>query len=146
MSCTRCRLRRDHYSRFYHVLETITLGDEPEVSSVRVGGASELSRGLYRTERHQSPFCIKSQAPAAFDALFSLARSLGMPLVLSYSPYDDGHRPGLMTIDQICAIGAEHYSDVDIRSAGRVAHSKLNADRLNSAMMYDAEVLVVCRP
>jgi hypothetical protein len=137
---------RDHYSRFYHVLETITLGDEPEVSAVRIGGKSRLSRGLYRTERHQSPFCIKSQAPAAFEALFALTRSLDVPLILSYSPFGEGHRPRLMTIEQICAIGAEYYGSVDVCSAGRVAHSKLNADHLNSEVVYDAEVLVVCRP
>jgi hypothetical protein len=51
-----------------------------------------------------------------------------------------------MTDEQICAIGAEYYTSVDVYSAGRVAHSKLNADRLNSKMVYDAEVLVVCRP
>lgn len=137
---------RDHYSRFYHVLETITLGDEPEVSTVRIGGTSQLSRGLYRTERHQSPFCIKSKAPAAFEALFALTRSLDVPLVLSYSPYGEGHRPRLMTIEQICAIGAEYYTSVDVCSAGRVAHSKLNANHLNSKVVYEAEVLVVCRP
>jgi 16S rRNA G966 N2-methylase RsmD len=137
---------RDHYSRFYHVLETITLGDEPEVSPVRIGGTSQLSRGLYRAERHQSPFCIKSKAPAAFDALFGLTRALDVPLILSYSPYGQGHRPRLMTIEQICAIGAEHYGSVDVCSAGRVAHSKLNADHLNAEVVYEAEVLVVCRP
>jgi hypothetical protein len=128
------------------VLETITLGDEPEISAVRIGGTSQLSRGLYRTERHQSPFCIKSEAPAAFEALFALARSLEVPLVLSYSPYGEGHRPRLLTIEQICAIGAEYYTSVDVCSAGRVAHSKLNANHLNSKVVYEAEVLVVCRP
>lgn len=137
---------RDHYSRFYHVLETICVGDEPEVSSVVIGGATQLSRGLYRAERHQSPFCIKSKAPTAFDTLFGLTRSLDVPLVLSYSPFGDGHRPRLMTIDQICAIAAEHFSHVDVRSAGRLAHSKLNADHLNSDVTYEAEVLLVCRP
>jgi adenine-specific DNA-methyltransferase len=137
---------RDHYSRFYHVLETITLGDEPEVSTVVLGGETQLSRGLYRSERHQSPFCIKSKAPGAFNTLFELARTQDVPLVLSYSPYGEGGRPRLMTVEQICALASEHYADVDVRSAGRVAHSKLNADRLNAEISYDAEVLVVCRP
>ncbi len=52
---------RDHYSRFYHVLETLCLRDRPEVSTTFSAGPT--SRGLYRTDRHQSPFCIKSQAP-----------------------------------------------------------------------------------
>ncbi len=55
---------RDHYSRFYHGLETLCLQDYPKISKTTIGGSLRLSRGLYRLERHQSPFCIKSQAPA----------------------------------------------------------------------------------
>ena len=58
---------RDHYSRFYHVLETLCLRDCPEVSTTFLTGPT--SRGLYRTDRHQSPFCIKSKAPGAFAEL-----------------------------------------------------------------------------
>jgi hypothetical protein len=81
---------RDHYSRFYHVLETIAVGDEPEVSLMRLNGATRVSRGLYRAQRHRSPFCIKTQAPGAFADLFAGARALDGPLVLSYSPYAEG--------------------------------------------------------
>ena len=77
---------RDHYSRFYHVLETIALGDDPALGRWARQPRTPTSRGLYRLNRHQSPFCIKSQAPAAFDALFAGVRRLGAPLVLSYSP------------------------------------------------------------
>src|SRR5690606_930023 len=59
---------RDHYSRFYHVLETMCLWDDPGVSTTRIRAATAIySRGMYRANRHQSPFCIKSQAPAAFE-------------------------------------------------------------------------------
>lgn len=136
---------RDHYSRFYHVLETMAIGDEPVLSRVTIGGRTHLSRGLYRAERHQSPFCIKSKAPQAFSALFEQVAGLGLPLVLSYSPYAIGDHPRLMTIAQIEALAAEHFDDIEIRSAGRVAHSKLNAEHLNSDVSYEAEVLVVCR-
>lgn len=137
---------RDHYSRFYHVLETIALGDEPILSTVRIAGRTHLSRGLYRAERHQSPFCIKSKAPQAFAALFEQVAHLGVPLVLSYSPYVVGDHPRLMTVAQIEALAAEHFDDVEVRSAGRVSHSKLNAERLNSDVGYEAEILMVCRP
>jgi adenine-specific DNA-methyltransferase len=136
---------RDHYSRFYHVLETMALGDSPVVSTSTIGGRTGPSRGLYRAERHQSPFCIKSSAPQAFAALFEGVADLGVPLVLSYSPYADGHRPRLMTMAQIEALAAAHFDDVEVRSAGRMAHSKLNAERVNAAASYDAEILVLCR-
>jgi adenine-specific DNA-methyltransferase len=139
---------RDHYSRYYHVLETIALGDEPTISRMRLGRETLVSRGLYREQRHQSPFCIKSQAPEAFASLFAGARRLDAPLVLSYSPHGEGSasRPRVMAIDAIVQLAREWYGDVAPVSAGRLAHSKLNASRLNSATVYDAEMLIVCRP
>lgn len=138
---------RDHYSRYYHVLETIALGDEPTVSRMRLGSDTLVSRGLYREERHQSPFCIKSQAPGAFAELFEGASDLRVPIVLSYSPHGDGSasRPRLMSIEAICSIANEWYAHIDVVSAGRLAHSKLNASHLNSNVVYDAEVLILCR-
>ena len=41
-----------HYSRFYHVLETLVVYDYPELEYF----------GRYRNDRFQSPFCIKSEA------------------------------------------------------------------------------------
>jgi hypothetical protein len=138
---------RDHYSRFYHVLETIALGDEPEISTVTIKGRTRASRGLYRVERHQSPFCIKSEAPGAFRALFEQVAERGVPLLLSYSPFEDGGRPRLMTVDDIEALAATYFGEVERRSAGgHLAHSKLNAERLNSGIPDEAEILLLCRP
>lgn len=139
---------RDHYSRFYHVLETICLRDNPPVSTVRIAGEQRISRGFYRTERHQSPFCIKSKAPEAFSLLFEKTRKLGVPLVLSYSPYekDSGARPRLMTIDEISEIAKKYFRQVAVLRAGNIAHNKLNHAEKNVRMSYDAEVLVLCKP
>jgi 16S rRNA G966 N2-methylase RsmD len=139
---------RDHYSRYYHVLETIALGDEPELSRMRLGNETLISRGLYRDQRHQSPFCIKSRAPQAFASLFDGARDLDVPMVLSYSPHGNGSasRPRLMTIKEITTLAGNWYSDIEVISAGRLAHSKLNAARLNFEVAYDAELLILCRP
>jgi adenine-specific DNA methylase len=139
---------RDHYSRFYHVLETLCHRDDPEVSSVVLNGARTVSRGLYRESRHQSPFCIKSQAPSAFEALFRSVRERDIPLVVSYSPFAESTRarPRLMSIDKIKSLAVRYYRSVEIASAGRIAHSKLNTTELNTGITYDAEVLLVCLP
>jgi adenine-specific DNA-methyltransferase len=141
---------RDHYSRFYHVLETIALGDEPEVSKVRIGRSTRLSRALYRAERHQSPFCIRTEVTGAFRGLFEHAVKLGAPLVLSYSPYATGTaarpRPRLVTIAEITELAGEYFTAVRVESAGRIAHSKLNREQVNGEVAYDAEVLLVARP
>ncbi len=70
-----------HYSRFYHALETLCLYDYPEL---QIKGG-RLVKGRYRENRHQSPFCIKSQVEGAFADLFSGIRVSGANLALSYS-------------------------------------------------------------
>ena len=138
---------RDHYSRYYHVLETICLRDNPRISTVRINGRDIMSRGIYRVDRYQSPFCIHSKAPKAFTTLFAGVRSLGVPLVLSYSPYEKGNksRPRLMTIKQIKELARAYFRSVEVQRAGRIAHSKLTSSDKTFGISYDSEVLFVCR-
>jgi adenine-specific DNA-methyltransferase len=136
---------RDHYSRFYHVLETLCLRDSPEISTTLLTGEGTASRGMYRTDRHQSPFCIKSQAPGAFTDLFMGAQKLGVPLLISYSPFvKDGH-PRLMTVEAIAELGKRHYRKVEIFAAGTLVHSKLNHTSLHREASREAEVFLLCR-
>jgi adenine-specific DNA-methyltransferase len=64
-----------HYSRFYHALETLVKYDYPEVKY----------KGRYRTDRHQSPFCIRTKVRDAFRSMFESVVSRKCSLVLSYS-------------------------------------------------------------
>jgi adenine-specific DNA-methyltransferase len=141
---------RDHYSRFYHVLETIAVGDDPEVSTVKIGDQTLLSRGLYRVERHQSPFCIGSQVAGAFEELFAGVRKLEAPLVVSYSPYSSGTaarpQPRLLTIEALTELASAHFREVSVRSGGRFSHSRFNSSRLNGEIEAEAETLLVCSP
>jgi adenine-specific DNA methylase len=141
---------RDHYSRFYHVLETISLGDEPRISTVKIGGRTTLSRALYRLERHQSPFCVKTQVEGAFNDLFAASAQRGVPIIVSYSPYSAGTaaRPLTRVIGTagLMDLATEHFSKVQVTSAGRVAHSKLNVERLNAEVSYNAEVFLIAIP
>lgn len=139
---------REHYSRFYHVLETLCRRDTPDVATVAKGGDVAIVRGMYRAERHQSPFCIISQAEDAFRALFAGARRFAVPLVLSYSPFNasSGGNPRLLSIQELVGLAREHYPRVEVRPVEGVAHSKLNARRVNKRASADAEVLVICHP
>jgi adenine-specific DNA-methyltransferase len=138
---------RDHYSRFYHSLETIALGDDPSITMSNLGGGNVQSRGGYRAGRHQSPFCIKSQAPAAFSALFGGVAALRVPLVLSYSGYDPSMeaRPRVMALDAIVKIAQQYFKDVRVEQLASLEHVKLNATSLNKAGRGTTEVLLVCR-
>lgn len=141
---------RDHYSRYYHVLETMALRDEPALSTtkIRTGGVPMPSRGLYRDERHQSPFCIKSKAPLAFDALCRRVAAAGKPLLISYSPYkeQEGNRPRLLTIRELRQIAETHFGFVSVVDVEGVTHNKFNIDERNVPVDYAAEILMLCRP
>ncbi len=137
---------RDHYSRFYHVLETMCLGDDPPIATTHQSIGSGIGRGLYRVDRHQSPFCIKSQAPKAFVEMFDGVRRLGVPLVLSYSPLarTTKPRPRVLETDDLISIASKFFKRVELVSAGRVTHNKLNKTSMNSEVSHDAEIFLVC--
>ncbi|ATQ74109.1 hypothetical protein CR152_05955 [Massilia violaceinigra] len=137
---------RDHYSRFYHVLETMCLRDNPQISRVKKKGETTFSRGIYREERHQSPFCIRSEAPRAFDLLFGAARAHDLPLVLSYSPHEagDGTHPRVVSMAQVIDLANAHYKRVEISVVEGMSHNKLNHNNLNLAKREHAEILLKC--
>ena len=139
---------RDHYSRYYHVLETMALRDNPTVARVRVDGVERVSRGVYRADRHQSPFCIPSKVVPAFATLFALVANRRLPLILSYSPYSQGSgaRPRLLTVDTLKSLAEKEFTNVTIEKVGPFSHSKLNATRLNKIRTQYAESLIICRP
>jgi adenine-specific DNA methylase len=135
---------RYHYSRYYHVLETIALRDNPEVSSNPATG--KMSRGVYRKDRHQSPFSIKSQSYRAFQELFGLSASLDCPLVLSYSPYPINMpaTPRMITIDKLVQCAQCYYGKVETRPITTFLHSKLNSSDKNFSAVELSELLVLC--
>ena len=137
---------RDHYSRFYHVLETFCLRDNPAISRTFINGKNNISRGVYRVGRHQSPFCIKSEAPLAFDKMFRKIRDMEAVLILSYSPYNSHKKahPRLLTIEQLKCMAKKYFTKVSIESFGNFSHSKLNRTDKNFDIIYDAELLIIC--
>lgn len=137
---------RDHYSRFYHVLETMALDDEPEISTVKIHGSIHVSNGIYRKDRHQSPFCIRSKAPMAFDELFKVISASGRNLLLSYSPYDETKEshPRVVTISQLMSWASTYFDNVEIVSAGHFTHNKLNSTEHFLESSDEAEILIVC--
>lgn len=137
---------RYHYSRYYHVLETICLRDNPAITTTFPNGKGGISRAIYREGRHQSPFCIKSQAEHAFEQMFEGVKKLDVPLVLSYSPFDASKAatPRLRSIDQLVEMAKNYYKHVEIHSPGLFTHSKLNSTDKNFESNHEAELLIVC--
>lgn len=137
---------RDHYSRFYHVLETMALDDIPEISTVKIHGSTHVSNGIYRKDRHQSPFCIRSKAPKAFEDMFKFISESNRSLMLSYSPYDETKEshPRVVTISQLITWAHKYFNHVEVVSAGHFTHNKLNSTEHFLESSDEAEVLIVC--
>lgn len=137
---------RDHYSRFYHVLETITLRDMPKISTVTIHGSTHVSNGIYRENRYQSPFCIKSKALKAFRKMFELTSASNRNLLLSYSPYDETKKshPRVVTMLQLITLAQEYFDKVETVSAGSFKHNKLNSTEHFLEASDEAELLIVC--
>lgn len=70
-----------HYSRFYHAMETLVRYDYPELQQIK----NTVVKGRYRLDRHQSPFCIKTQVHGAFVDMFEGVKDSKSDLLLSYS-------------------------------------------------------------
>lgn len=137
---------RDHYSRYYHVLETLTLRDTPKISTVTIHGSTHVSNGIYREDRYQSPFCIKSKAPDAFKKMFELISTSGRSLLLSYSPYDETKKshPRVVTMQQLISLAKEYFDNVETVSAGSFKHNKLNSTEHFLEASDEAELLIIC--
>ena len=98
----------DHYSRFYHILNTLVLYDYP----------AREGKGLYRDDRYQSKFSIKSTALEEFRLLVRLVANTGSKIVMSYS---DGYRV-LMTPQQIINVLKEYYDPKSVKTPIKVEY------------------------
>jgi adenine-specific DNA-methyltransferase len=83
-----------HYSRFYHAIETLVRYDYPEVKF----------KGRYRTDRHQSPFCIRTQVKGAFQCMFDKINEKQSNLVLSYS------NTGMIELDELIELAQSTFN------------------------------------
>jgi len=117
-----------HYSRFYHVLETLTKYDYPEVAFT----------GRYRKDRHQSPFAQKENVPKAIGHICEVARDAKTLLVISYS------QGGIIPTADAFRTILENFYPADKIELKRLAsvHSKLG----QTERMKTEEYLFTCRP
>ena len=103
---------KDHYSRYYHVYETLFLYDYP----------ASTGMGRYRDERFVTDFSIKTKVEGAFEALAKKVKDRGVPLILSYP---DNGLLMLANVD-LFELLASHFTFVKLESHEH-NHSTLGA-------------------
>jgi adenine-specific DNA-methyltransferase len=74
---------KEHYSRYYHVLDTLYYYDFPNLTfNPRL---NQITTGRYRDNRIVSDFGLRSKVENAFSLLFIKAKKLNLPVMLSYA-------------------------------------------------------------
>lgn len=92
----------DHYSRFYHILNTFLKYDYPTISWV----------WLYREDRYQSKFCRKTTVREEFEHMIkTIHNKYWAKIILSYS---DSYR-SLLHKDIIFEILSKYYKNVKLK-------------------------------
>lgn len=119
-----------HYSRFYHVLETLVKYDYPEV----------LFKGRYRTDRHQSPFCKRTEVIGAFEVMFEKIKRKNSKLILSYS------NNGMISLEQILNIATKIFKNEYIVHSKAVDYTHSTMGRSEDKSREVKEYLIIARP
>jgi adenine-specific DNA-methyltransferase len=117
-----------HYSRFYHAIETLVRYDYPEVQH----------KGRYRTDRHQSPFCIKTKVKIAFKRMFEKINEKESNLVLSYSD------TGMIDLDELIQMAESIFNgnyEVNVRLEDH-EHSTMGRAEDKSRNVLECLVLI----
>lgn len=93
---------KEHYSRYYHLLNTLCLYDypQPDINPQR----KTYSVGRYRADRISSDFGKKAKALEAFKRLISLCAAHNSKLVISYS------ENSIISIDALKDLVSEYYN------------------------------------
>lgn len=112
---------KEHYSRYYHVLNTICLYDYPELAINHQ--SKEYAVGRYRADRNVSDFGKKAKALSAFQRLIDSCAEKKANLVISYS------ENSIVKINELLQLAKSRYSvrmdkiSLKHSSQGRVTNS-----------------------
>lgn len=102
------------YSRYFHLLDTVTRYDYPEFSLNR----GKVSTGLYREGRFQSPLSQHGKAKNDIERLVERCNENGISLFFSYAyPVDLEKQQSnryTMAIDDLIAVFKKYYPEVHV--------------------------------
>lgn len=105
----------DHYSRYYHIWETLVAYDYPEVAGA----------GRYRPDRFATPFSMKAQVVSAMNSLIQKVSANDSDMVLSYPSNGLMHETGVDPLDVL----REHFSKVSLECDIDHSHSTFGASK-----------------
>lgn len=130
------------YSRYYHLLNTVTLYDYTDISFYR----GKLSKGLYREDRFQSPLSQRSQAPIQIQLLFDFCKShhinLGVSFAYPRDPENQATNRYTMSIDYMVQLAKNTFGGNNIEI---VSEEYEHSNNRNADTKKVLEYLVLCK-
>lgn len=123
---------KEHYSRYYHVLNTLCLYDYPDMAINPQ--TKKYTVGRYRVDRNISEFGKRATALAAFEKLINYCADQKAWLMLSYSDNS------IVKIDDIFRVAENRYNV----QVNKVELSHSNQGRASSSKVD--EYLFLCCP
>ena len=115
------------YAAYYHLLETIAVGDEPEVEGVT---------GLRPWKMKASPFCYKTRALAALARLVD--ETAAQRVLLSYSSEAHASLDGLLDAVSASGVATMHY-------LGEISRYRPNQAARDNAATVDEVVIEIVK-
>jgi len=119
-----------HYSRFYHVLETVARG--------RVGEVSGIGRYPPADERPSSSFSIKTQSEKAFNELLKVLSGRGASVIITFPANEASNG---LSGDDVKRLASEHFWIEEEKVSSRF--STLGGDTKHRAARQDADELIL---
>jgi len=102
---------KDHYSRYYHVLETLARYDYPAANG----------QGRYRPDRFATAFSLKRSVRESFEVLCGEVAARDHALILSYPTN------GLLSEEDVAETLRGYFSDIQLVLRKATLHSTLGA-------------------
>lgn len=119
-----------HYSRFYHVLESIARGD--------VGDVFGAGRYPEKSERPISDFSMLTTSRRAFDDLLAILARKNANVVITFPA---GKASNGLSGDDVRALAAEHFRIEEAKVSSRF--STLGGDLKHRAARQEADELIL---
>lgn len=119
-----------HYSRFYHVLETVARG--------KVGEVLGIGRYPPMSERPSSAFSMKTTAKRAFDDILSKLAERGASVIITFPASEASNG---LSGDDVKKLAAGHFRIEEEKVSSRF--STLGGDTKHRAARQDADELIL---
>ena len=119
-----------HYSRFYHVLESVARGE--------VGEVSGAGRYPEKSERPSSDFSMLTTSKRAFDELLSILAYNKANVIITFPA---GNASNGLSGDDVKALAAEHFKIEESKISSRF--STMGGDLKHRAARQQADELIL---